>query len=236
MVAETERIRRAPLSRERVLEAAVSVADEGGLGALTMRGLAESLGVEAMSLYYHVANKEALLDGVAEAVVDEVNQAVAALGERDPEADWRGVMRERILAARDVMLRHRWAPAVIETRTTMNAAALDYYNGLLGLFRAGGMTYDLAHHAMHALGSRALGFSQELFDPTPGSDDSEVSDAVLADMVERVPYLVEMLGEIVHDTADDTIGWCDDQTEFEFALDLLLDGLDRLLTSRSRGR
>ncbi len=231
MVAGTEREARTPLSRDRVLRGAIVLADESGIDAVTMRGLAESLGVEAMSLYYHVANKEALFDGIAEAVVDEVNEEVAALSDRDAADDWKRAMRDRILAARRVMLRHRWAPGVLETRTTMNAATLDYYNGLLGIFRAGGMSYDLAHHAMHALGSRALGFSQELFEPESGSADEQANDATLAAMVERIPYLVEMLGEVAHDDPDDTIGWCDDQTEFEFAVDLLLDGLDRMVAS-----
>lgn len=227
MVAETESGTgtRTPLSRDRVLVAAVSVADEGGIEALTMRGLADALDVEAMSLYYHVANKEALLDGVADVVIGEVLEAVGEL-DCDP-ADWKGALRQRALTAREVMLRHKWAPGVLETRTKMSPPLLLYYNGILEIFRAGGMSYDLAHHAMHALGSRVLGFTQEMFDPAPGSEDEEANEAVLAEMMERLPYLVEMMGEIVHDDPEDTIGWCDDQTEFIFALDLMLDGLER---------
>jgi AcrR family transcriptional regulator len=230
MVAETEAgsKSRTPLSRERVLSAAVKVADEGGIEALTMRGLAESLDVEAMSLYYHVANKEALLDGVADMIIEELLEEVAPL-ETDLTRDWKGALRERSLAARRVMLRHKWAPAVLETRTRMSPPLLLYFNGILEIFKAGGLSYDLAHHALHALGSRVLGFTQEMFDPAPGSDDEEVNDAVMAEMMERLPYLVEMMGEIAHDDGpDDTIGWCDDQTEFIFALDLMLDGLERL--------
>ena len=219
---------RTPLTRQLVLEKAVEVADDGGMEALTMRRLAEALGVEAMSLYHHVANKEALLDGVANLIVEEVNDAVASCPPATGPGDWKSAMKERILAARDVMLNHKWAPSVIETRTTMLPAVLTYFHGLLEIFRAGKVSYDLAHHAMHALGSRALGFSQELFEPAPDSGDEEVSVATLQQMAEKLPLLVEMMGEIAHvDPEDQTMGWCDDQTEFIFALDLLLDGVDR---------
>ena len=221
---------RTPLSRGRVLAAAVELADEEGLDALTMRRLAERLGVEAMSLYYHVVNKEALLDGVAEVIVSEINEAAAQVEGPDPEDDWKTAMRMRILAAREVMLRHRWAPKVLETRTTMNAALLHYYHSLLEILRAGGVSWDLAHHSMHALGSRALGFTQELFEPA-SEEEEEASDEMLAQMAEELPLMVEMLSEIVHDDPDTTIGWCDDQTEFEFGLDLLLDGIENQRTS-----
>ena len=231
MTAETsqETSRRRPLNKERILAAAVTVADDGGLDALTMRGLAEALDVEAMSLYYHVANKEALLDGVAEVVVEEILDEIADLpGATGPE-DWKQAMRSRILRARNVMLRHKWAPWVLESRTTMNGAVLRYYHGFLEIFQAGGMSYDLAHHAMHALGSRALGFSQELFDPTPGTSEEAASEELFAQMATELPLFVEFLQEVAHDDPEDmTLGWCDDQSEFEFALDLMLDGLDRL--------
>jgi AcrR family transcriptional regulator len=231
MTAETsqETSPRRPLSRERILAAAVEVADRGGLDALTMRGLAEALDVEAMSLYYHVANKEALLDGVAEVAVEEILEAIADLpGATGPE-DWKEAMRSRILKAREVMLRHKWAPSVLESRTTMNGAILRYYHGFLEVFRAGEMSYDLAHHAMHALGSRALGFSQELFDPTPGTDDEAASEELFARLAPEIPLFLEFMQEIAHDDPEDqTLGWCDDQTEFEFALDLMLEGFDRL--------
>jgi hypothetical protein len=87
---------------------------------------------------------------------------------------------------------------------------------------AGGFSHDLGHHALHALGSRALGFSQELFDPGPGDGEPP------AEMVAAFPHLTAMLAEVAHDDPDSTLGWCDDQTEFEFGLDLILDGLDRL--------
>ncbi len=219
---------RIPLSRERVLQGAVEVADAGGIEALTMRNLAQHLGVEAMSLYYHVANKASLLDGVVEVIVGEISEAIAGLDAPEPEDDWKDAMRVRILAAREVLLRHKWAPEVIEQRSSMSPAVIFYFEGILEIMRRGGFSYDLAHHALHALGSRALGFTQELFQP----DDTATEDAseeMLAEMATQLPYLSGMMSEIVHEGPDSTLGWCDDQTEFEFGLDLMLDGLDRVL-------
>ncbi|NIK62379.1 TetR/AcrR family transcriptional regulator C-terminal domain-containing protein [Kribbella shirazensis] len=214
---------RAPLSRELVLRAAVAIADADGIEALTMRRLGEAVGAEAMSLYHHVANKGDLLDGIVDLVMAEIDE----LAERTavPDDDWQQAMRRRILSAREVMLKHPWAPRLFETRTTMSLAMIRYHDQLVGLMRAGGFSYDLAHHALHALGSRALGFSQELFDPAAGAGPG--SERMLRDMADQVPHLVGMVTEIAHDDPDSTIGWCDDQAEFEFALDLLLDGLDR---------
>ncbi|WP_103350825.1 TetR/AcrR family transcriptional regulator [Amycolatopsis sp. CA-128772] len=211
---------RMPLSRERVLRAAVDLADEHGLRALTMRRLAEELGAEAMSLYYHVAKKEDVLDGIVDVVAGEVN---AAVGRVEPDPDWKTSVRQRILAARQVFLRHRWAPELFETRSSTSAEVLRYYDALVGLMRAGGFTYHLVHHALHALGSRALGFSQELFDPNAGN-----AADLPVDVTWQLPNLVGMLSEIAHDDPDSTLGWCDDQAEFEFGLDVILDGLDRL--------
>ena len=226
---------RTPLTRDRVLAAAVGVADSGGLESLTMRRLAQELGVEAMSLYYHVVNKEAVLDGIVEVVMNEIIQAVGEIDLRDD--DWHGAMRRQILTARQVLLRHPWAPDVIESRTTMNPAIVQYYESLLGILRRGGFSYDLVHHAMHALGSRSLGFTQELFEPDDvGGGDDEAALALLEQMADRVPYLVGMLSEITHDDPGSTLGWCDDQTEFEFGLDLILDGLERLRQADSPTR
>lgn len=230
MVVRARSAERAPLSRDRVLRAAVALADEHGIGAVTMRRLAEELDAEAMSLYYHVANKELLLDGVVEVLAAEINEAVAALPvptsspERGPA--WKQAARERILTARQVLLRHPWAPAVFESRTTTSPSVLLYYDGLLGIMRDGGFSNDLCHHAMHALGSRALGFSQELFSPGDGPATGE-PDPVMVELMDRLPHLVGMLAEVAHDDPDSTLGWCDDQTEFEFGLDIILEGLDR---------
>lgn len=219
---------RIPLSKERVLGAAVSLADQGGIESLTMRNLAHELGVEAMSLYYHVANKEAVLDGVVEVILSEIEQSVTTIDGPSAPGDWKRAMRMRILAAREVLLRHPWAPAVIEGRTTMSPATVRYFDAVLGLFREGGFSYDLAHHALHALGSRALGFTQELFDPNDTQGGEEDSMAMLEQMADQVPHIVGMMMEVAHDDPDSTLGWCDDQTEFEFGLDLILNGLEGL--------
>jgi AcrR family transcriptional regulator len=218
---------RAPLNRARVLQAAVALADRDGLDALTLRRLAHEVGVEAMSLYHHVANKEAVLDGVVEVVVEEIVARADAADAPDAADDWQGAMRARILAAREVLMRHRWAPRVLETRTAMSPTIIGWYDGLLGILRAGGFSYDLAHHAMHALGSRAIGFTQELFEPEDPDAVDDEARAMLEQMADQFPHLVGMMTEIAHDDPEDTLGWCDDQTEFEFGLDLLLDGLEQ---------
>jgi AcrR family transcriptional regulator len=218
---------RTPLSRERVLRAAVNLADQGGIDTVTMRRLADELGAEAMSLYYHVANKEDVLDGIADAVAREINQAVDRVEVPSGAASWKTAMRRRILAARQVLLRHPWAPGLFETRTTTSPAIIRHFDALVGLMLDGGFSYDLAHHALHALGSRALGFSQELFDPGDGAGPGDIT-AAPADMASQFPHLAAMLSEIAHDDPGSTLGWCDDQTEFEFGLDLILNGLDRL--------
>ena len=218
---------RVPLSRERVLLAAVKVADEGGINSLTMRRLADELGAEAMSLYYHVANKEEVLDGVVDVIAREINEAVNRIDLPSDGADWKKAVRQRILSAREIMLRHPWAPGVFETRTRMSLAVVQYFDGLMGLMRDGGFSYDQIHHAGHALGSRALGFAQELFEPDDDAGDEETT-AMLESMADQLPHLVGMLSEVAHDDPDSTLGWCDDQTEFEFGLDLILDGLDRM--------
>ena len=218
---------RLPLSRERVLRAAIKIADSSGLESLTMRRLAEELGAEAMSLYYHVANKEDLLDGIADAVVVEINDVVGTIGVPSAGAGWKTAVRQRILSARQVLLRHPWAPRVLETRTSTSLAVLLYYDSLLMLMRDGGFSYDLIHHALHALGSRALGFTQEMFDPSAGTSNEETA-AALEGMADQIPHLVAMFVEVAHDDPASTLGWCDDQTEFEFGLDIILDGLDKM--------
>lgn len=239
---------RGALTRARVLGSAVALADRDGLRALTMRSLARELGIEAMSLYHHVANKEDLLDGVVDVVAAEIQDAVGALEpvpDDAPPSAWKAGLRRQILTARAVLLRHPWAPTVLETRTSFSLHVVRYYDSLIGLMRRGGFSYDLVHHAMHALGSRALGFSQELFEPdgavagsaaggraVEGADDA--ATALLAQMADQVPHMMEMLAEIGHEGPEATLGWCDDQTEFEFGLDLILDGLDRLAERERR--
>jgi AcrR family transcriptional regulator len=214
---------RVPLSKERVLRAAVDLADQGGIESVTMRTLGQKLGVEAMSLYNHVAGKEDLLDGMVDAVMSEVNDAVSDVDV--PADEWKQAMRRRVLSAREVFLRHPWAPGVIESRTNESTPMMRYYDSVIGLFLNAGFSPDLTHHAMHALGSRALGFTQELYDDS--QDPPDDMSIVAQQMAGEYPNIAAMLIEVTHD-ADTTLGWCDDQFEFEFALDLLLDGLERL--------
>jgi AcrR family transcriptional regulator len=217
--------RRAGLSRERVLRAAVELADESGVESVTMRGLARRLGVEAMALYNHVANKEALLDGMVEDVLNEIGQAATAIS----GGEWKATMRARILAAREVWLRHPWAPRMLESRTDPGAHLTPCYDALIGLFRDGGFSYDLTHHALHALGTRALGYTHEPWDDSQPPPDLPL---VARQMAGEYPNIAAMLEGVSHDP-DTSLGWCDDQFEFEFALDLLLDGLERLRDEES---
>jgi len=220
---------RIPLTRERVLQAAVDLADRRGLKSLTMRNLAHELGVEAMSLYYHVANKEEVFDGMVDVVVGEINEVVTRIDPPAGEADWKPVVRRTILSAREVLLMHPWAPEVLETRSNLSEPTLRYFDSLCGLFRGADFSFDLIHHGMHALGSRALGFTQEMFDEGDDDVDPDAAAAMLEQMADRFPNITEMTAQITHDDDDSvTLGWCDDQTEFEFGLDLILDGLERL--------
>ena len=218
---------RIPLSKDRILTAAVGLADRSGIESVTMRNVAHELGVEAMSLYYHVANKEVMLDGMVDAIVAEIEENCGGFAVSADPTSWKATLRKRILTARSVMLRHPWAPGVLETRTQLSPRMVRYFDTLLGTLVEGGFSYDLGHHAMHTLGSRALGFNQELFVPDDDSQD-DAGEEMLAQMADQVPYIVAMMQDVAHDGPADTLGWCDDQTEFEFGLDLILDGLDRL--------
>lgn len=221
--------RRKPLTRERILEAAMALADAEGLDAITMRRLAADLGVEAMSLYHHLPNKDALLDGLVDAIIGEVNDATG----EDTGADWRAALRDRCLTARDVMVRHPWAPGLIGTRTTIPTSVIFYYEGVLGLLIEGGFSYALAHKALHALGSMSLGFVQELFSPaaTGGSLDVDAAEAAFEELATALPHMMAMVAAEIHANDGDVLGWCDSRAEFEFTLDLLLEGLERQRTA-----
>ena len=223
----TTRAVRTPLSRERVFAAAMDLVDAEGISALTMRRLAADLGVEAMSLYHHVPGKERLLDGLTEAVLVEINAAVAARVRSDD--GWRTALRGRCLAARDVMLRHRWAPGLLGSRASIPAGLYPYYEDILATMIRGGLSYHLAHRAIHALGTMVLGFTQELFSPRSegGTLNEEAAEAEFAALADALPHLTAMVASEVHDHNEDPLGWCDSQNEFEFTLDLLLDGLSR---------
>jgi AcrR family transcriptional regulator len=214
------------LSRERVLRGAVDLADDSGINSVTMRRLAQGFGVEAMALYNHVANKGELLDGMIDVVWSEINDATIGI-----TGDWKTALRRKILAAREILLRHRWAPGVLESRADMRPVVNRYYDSLIGLLRDGGFSTDLTHHALHALGSRALGYTHE-----PWDDSQELPDLSLVarQMAGEYPNIAAMLMDVTHDTGT-SLGWCDDQFEFEFALDLLLDGLERVRDAEPNG-
>jgi AcrR family transcriptional regulator len=216
--------RRTPLTRERVLRTAVDLADSRGIDALTIRRLGEQLGVEAMSIYHHVRGKEAILDGVVDLVFGEVEAAVGGFTVPRADAAWKAALRVRILAARQVMLRHPWLPGVMDSRQGLGLTTARYVDSVVGTLRSGRLSYDLIHHAMHALGSRMFGFSQELGE---GGDDGSGDPDELAQMAAQVPHLAEMLSVVRHDDPGSTLGWCDDQFEFEFGLDLILEGIER---------
>ncbi len=220
MTVQVDALRRVPLSRDRVLRAAVALADDAGIESLSMRKLAQELGVVPMALYKHVANKEELLNGIVDVVLGEINPPVRG-------TDWKNAVRQRILSARQALLRHPWASQVIESRTTPTPVVLEYLDSMIGMFRVGGFSVDLTHHVMHAMGSRILGFTQELFDDSQ-SVDPEVQAVMFGEMAGKYPYVTEIAMAAAH-VEESVVGQgCDDQFEFEFALDLLLDGFERL--------
>jgi AcrR family transcriptional regulator len=225
MAQSIEVPRRTRLSRDRVLRAAVALADEIGIDALSMRKLAEELGVVPMALYKHVADKEELLNGMVDVVVGEIDPPVDG-------TDWKSALRQRILSARRSLQRHPWAPGVIESRTTPSPAVLAYIDSMIGMFRAGGFSADLTHHALHTVGSRLYGFAQEVFNDSPSVDPATLA-MLVREMEGRYPRIAEMIGTVYHDEASVVGRGCDDQFEFEFALDLLLDGLERLQQHQS---
>jgi AcrR family transcriptional regulator len=211
---------RVPLSRQRILRAAVALADQGGVDALSMRKLAQQLDVVPMALYKHVANKDELLDGMVDLVIGDIEPPAG-------NTDWKTAIRRRVLSARRALLRHPWASRVIESRTTPTPTVLAYMDSMIGMFRAGGFSIDLTHHAMHAMGSRLLGFTQELFDDSVDLDP-EATAVMVQQLAGTYPHITQLVMAITHDQASVVGPGCDDQFEFEFALDLLLDGLERL--------
>jgi AcrR family transcriptional regulator len=200
-----------------VLEAAIALADRGGIDGLSMRKLGQELGVEAMALYRHVRDKEDLLDGVAEAIVGEI--AVPPPGD-----DWKSSLREQVMAARSVMLRHPWARKVLEERGTAGPASLAYIESVLATLRDAGFSLDLAHHALHVLDSRIFGFNQDLFDDSGRRQPAPETAAATARAMAGFPRIMELASSVSH---DGVLGTCDDDVEFAFGLDLILDGLDR---------
>jgi AcrR family transcriptional regulator len=229
--AAAQATRRPRLSRESVLRTAVALADEIGLEALTVRRLSDELGVVPMALYKHVANKEELLDGMVDVVLGEIDPSTG-------EGDWKSAVRNRILSARRSLRRHPWAPEVFVSRSSPTPATIAYIDTLLGMLMDGGFSADLTHHALHALGSRGFGFTQEFLKESPRPDGPPPSPAA-RELAMTYPHILKMMAAISHDRSS-YVGGCDDQFEFEFALDILLDGLEerrvREATTAQAGR
>jgi len=225
MAQQIKARRRVQLSRDRVLRAAVALADDSGIESLSMRKLADELGVVPMALYKHVAHKEELLAGMIDVVVGEIDPPVTG-------TDWKSAVRQRILSARRALLRHPWASRVMESKTVPTPVVLEYMDSMIGMFRAGGFSVNLTHHVMHSIGSRVLGFTQELFNDSETAGP-EVQAIMLREMAAKYPYVMEIAGAASHEGESVVGAGCDDQFEFEFALDLLLDGFERLRRKQS---
>jgi AcrR family transcriptional regulator len=212
--------RRAPLSRERVLRAAIALADEGGFESLTMRKLAGELGVEAMSLYNHVAGKDDLLDGMVDLVFGEIEPPPT-------DVDWKTAMRRRAVSTREALGRHRWAIGLMEGRTNHGPANLRLHNAVLGCLRTAGFSLEATVHAYSALDAYIYGFAlqeRDMSSETAGDFAAEAQRQMHAyqDVLADYPYLVEVVGGHVASSGYDYAG------EFVFGLDLILDALDRL--------
>jgi AcrR family transcriptional regulator len=204
------------MNREQVVTAAVALADEVGIEALSMRRLGQALGVEAMSLYNHVDGKEALLDGMVDAVFAEI--------ELPSGADWKKALRQRALSMREALARHRWAIGLMESRTTPGATTLRQHDAVIGCLLAAGFSMQLTAHAFAAVDGYVYGFAlQERGLPfdTP-EQTAEMAQAMLAHFpVDEFPHLAAFTREHVMRPGYDF------GAEFEFGLDLILDGLER---------
>jgi AcrR family transcriptional regulator len=216
--ATTTARRRTPLTRERVLQSAVRRADEGGIESLSMRKLGQELGVEAMALYHHFANKDDLVDGMVDLVFGEI--------ELPPSTrDWRTAMRQRAVAVRDALLRHRWAVGLMESRRRPGPANLRHHDAVIGNLRAGGFNIGMAAHAYSVLDSYIYGFALTKMNlPFETSDDvADVAQSILEPFPpDEYPHMVEILTDHVMKPGYDY------GEEFEYGLDLILDGLERL--------
>ena len=202
------RSRREPLNRDRVLRAGIAVADAEGLDAVTMRRVGQALGVEAMSLYNHVGGKDELLDGMVDLLVEEIEHP-------PPGTGWKDAIRRRAWSGRELVRRHPWAPGLFMSRPQVRLPMVAYLDGVTGSLLEAGFSPQLAHTALHVLDSRVLGFTRDLFDPAAqGPADAAVVEALRTG---TFPNAGRITAEAVHD----------DDAEFAFALDLILDGLER---------
>jgi len=208
--------RRTPLSRERVLRAAVALADESGIGPLSMRRLGEALGVEAMSLYNHVANKGELLDGMVDLVFSEIDLPSGETG-------WKAAMRQRAVSARRALSRHPWAIGLMESRSSPGPATLRHHDTVIGSLRRAGFSIEMAAHAFSVLDSYIYGFAlQEASLPFHTAEETaELAQTILARFPpDEYPHLTELTVEHVLQPGYDY------GNEYEFGLDLILDGLE----------
>lgn len=209
--------RRGTLNRERVLAAAIELADEIGVEALTIRRLAAALGVGAMTIYHHVPSKEEIIDGMVEMVYAEIE-----LPEKGTE--WRTAMRERCKSARAVLGRHPWAAPLMESRLNPGPANLRHHDAVIGCLREGGLSLQMTAHAYAILDSFIYGFAfEEAMLPAQGGEGfAQVAREIAAQMAfAGYPYLAELTTDHVlqpgYDFGD----------SFEFGLDLIIDGLER---------
>ena len=209
--------RRATLSRGRVVSAAVPLADAGGFESLSMRNLAEELGAAPMALYRHVTNKEDLLDGMVDVVFSEMYPP--SIGK-----DWKSELRQRGLSTRAALLRHLWAIGLMETRLSPGPASAEHHNATMGCLREAGFSFKDAVHAYSVLDSYTYGFLlQEKTIPFETPEESaEMAKVTVGDMGDAYPYLAEVVVELAKSGYDYA-------EEFEFGLDLILDGLERFL-------
>lgn len=207
---------RRPLSRERVLRAAVQLADASGIGSLTMRRLGQELGVEAMSLYNHVANKDDLLEGIADTITAEFD--VPSL-----EVDWRATLRQSAISAHEVLRRHPWASSLIESRPTIGPARMRYLDAVVGVLRGAGFTTHVTAQAIMALDSHTYGFTlQEQSWSFDLVDAAEVAASFAHAIPAReYPHLHGMVALAASVPSEFPL-------DFAFGLDLILDGLERL--------
>lgn len=213
--------RREPLSRERILHAAVAVADAGGYGSLTIRSLAQHLHVQPMAIYHHVANKGEILNGILDLVFSEIELPVSG-------GDWRAEMSRRAHSARHVLRRHPWAIMVLQSGTAPGPATLRHHDAIVGTLRGAGFSVRMTAHAYALLDSYIYGFAlSEAALPINGPDTvAEVAEAMMAKHpLDNYPHLAEFSSE--HILRPDY----DFGAEFQFGLDLILDGLSRSLAT-----
>jgi AcrR family transcriptional regulator len=212
---------RLPLSRERILQAALAFADANGIESLSMRKLGEAVGVEAMSLYNHVPSKGDLLDGLIDLVFSEIELPGSA-------DDWRKAMRQRAIAVRAALKRHRWAIGLMESRTSPGPATLRHHDAVLGCLRQAGFPIALAAHAYAALDSYIYGFAlQEASLPFETEEQTAdmAQDFVAQFSPDEYPHLAEFTFKHVLQPGYDY------GCEYKYGLDLILDGLDRALSA-----